>query len=127
MLVLIALSAAVHPRGCGERITCWHLAKNYGGSSPLVRGTVIFEYKNVRSYRFIPAGAGNGSRGGSNVCVASVHPRGCGERINWHGPDKRENGSYPRVRGTGNSITGGLGQLRFIPAGAGNGLTSNPR
>ena len=73
-------------------------------------------------------------------CGPAVHPRVCGEQIKQGGVDEQENGSSPRVRGTGPSgcssstatrfiprvrgtvhpHVGQRGEFRFIPACAGN-------
>ena len=91
----------VHPRGCGERL-CYQ-APDFGchGSSPRVRGTVKFYKAGAVWHRFIPAGAGNGSKGHPQQQSGTVHPRGCGERLVSNHPGVVGGGSSPRVRGTG--------------------------
>ena len=96
----LASATPVHPRGRGEhRQICHHVGKTYG-SSPRARGTprgaAVTEYAS----RFIPAGAGNTTRGWPRLFVLPVHPRGRGE----HCTRTRE--LWPASR--------------FIPAGAGN-------
>ena len=75
--------AAVHPRGCGERITKTTMTDCSDGSSPRVRGTPPNDRVLGDSLRFIPAGAGNAPERRHVVDQVAVHPRGCGERSNW--------------------------------------------
>ncbi len=91
------------------------------GSSPRVRGTEHQAARHPQRRRFIPAGAGNGLRRRWDATHASVHPRGCGERLaqSYFLPDSF--GSSPRVRGTGVGFGRMAADDRFIPAGAGNG------
>ena len=58
-LQLPAQGTAVHPRGCGERLTIIQIKHLLFGSSPRVRGTPFCGRAPTLSYRFIPAGAGN--------------------------------------------------------------------
>ncbi len=74
----------------------------------------------MRQLRFIPAGAGNSSRSAHRMRVISVHPRGCGEQWLHHALICLSSGSSPRVRGTAEWCRLCRGQIRFIPAGAGN-------
>ena len=90
------------------------------GSSPRVRGTRTRTCPALSRRWFIPAGAGNAPAGQYQAMATAVHPRGCGERGGGGGIPLNPNGSSPRVRGT--QILSGMarGQVRFIPAGAGN-------
>ena len=74
--------------------------------------------------RFIPAGAGNGLDLRHSAQRFTVHPRGCGERVAAAGAVTESRGSSPRVRGTVLGLVPWAAILRFIPAGAGNGLHS---
>ena len=49
----------VHPRVCGEQISCKYRVAGRGGSSPRVRGTEVPRIPKRQSNRFIPACAGN--------------------------------------------------------------------
>ena len=55
-------SVAVHPRRRGERYARAGSDGNVGGSSPQARGTAWRRRRSPLDERFIPAGAGNGSR-----------------------------------------------------------------
>ena len=118
---------SVHPRGCGERDHAQRVLGQEPGSSPRVRGTGLASRSTVRALRFIPAGAGNGSRRVPSSQRPSVHPRGCGERDHAQRVLGQEPGSSPRVRGTGLASRSTVRALRFIPAGAGNGGRSARR
>ena len=115
------MRAAVHPRACGERISCCPLNLAHGGSSPRLRGTDGAVVVLSRADRFIPAPAGNGNSMSVVICSPSVHPRACGERSTEIGTSGLSDGSSPRLRGTERQRSRGLSQLRFIPAPAGNG------
>ena len=55
----LSMSAAVHPRGCGERNVLLIMRNSWCGSSPRVRGTLPLVAGRRSRERFIPAGAGN--------------------------------------------------------------------
>ena len=79
-----------------------------------------------RMQRFIPAGAGNAATPPAPPRPASVHPRGCGERIGRIQSEMLAIGSSPRVRGTRAHRIGSHHRQRFIPAGAGNARGCSP-
>ena len=93
------------------------------GSSPRVRGTRVFVSSQMNKFRFIPAGAGNAAPRQGGIADHTVHPRGCGERVELIGPAGTEDGSSPRVRGTHVEQGSADWLARFIPAGAGNAAT----
>ena len=70
--------------------------------------------------RFIPACAGNSSSHAALSLWIAVHPRVCGEQFKGIGTYPKQNGSSPRVRGTGSSTDRPYLMTRFIPACAGN-------
>ena len=100
MMAGTTILPSVHPRGCGEYY-------------PVT-------FRDDRTHRFIPAGAGNTSPPCVGRGLCAVHPRGCGE----YGPRSRvgqgPHGSSPRVRGILPRPRGRAPGGRFIPAGAGN-------
>ena len=71
---------AVHPRWRGEQVSAPTMAMNFGGSSPLARGTVGRGCARRDAGRFIPAGAGNSSSAGLSAVPQPVHPRWRGEQ-----------------------------------------------
>ena len=56
--------------------------------------------------------------------ILTVHPRVCGEQTQPPPPPKTSPGSSPRVRGTARVHRGHDPSLRFIPACAGNRISS---
>ena len=115
---------SVHPRGCGEHV-CVHYGFNLcGGSSPRMRGTSAATPKTLADSRFIPADAGNIVPTYLSFSPISVHPRGCGEHVVYVIDEAQFYGSSPRMRGTSDT-PGNQGQgQRFIPADAGNIISS---
>ena len=90
----------VHPRVCGER-------SSSGSSIP-------------STSRFIPACAGNAQSQSLRNYTKTVHPRVCGERGGAGSAALHRAGSSPRVRGTPRRLAAPSGEVRFIPACAGN-------
>ncbi len=72
--------------------------------------------------RFIPAPAGNAVRTSSVAIQMPVHPRACGERLDYLSSASVWAGSSPRLRGTLRFRYGRHGLTRFIPAPAGNAI-----
>ena len=99
------------------------------GSSPRVRGTLLWLLLRGYRRRFIPARAGNAHEGALHRVVEPVHPRACGEHELIEHPGVACSGSSPRVRGTRLTVATWGGSSRFIPARAGNAVspTSAPR
>ncbi len=122
-----AAAPAVHPRVCGElnALRLWRFWR--GGSSPRVRGTPRNPHAPQARQRFIPACAGNSTRGSVRADAAAVHPRVCGELAVLRVRKSYVNGSSPRVRGTRRRGRERLVQRRFIPACAGNSASTTPK
>ena len=97
------------------------------GSSPRARGTDRTSGNGLGGFRFIPAGAGNGTRRDFWIPLSAVHPRGRGERLTMAPVSFLTRGSSPRARGTADDIEREIPRSRFIPAGAGNGSTLDTR
>ena len=116
---------AVHPRVCGEHPDGVIINDGDGGSSPRVRGTRSAPRRSIRSYRFIPACAGNTTHTFIWISADTVHPRVCGEHGNPMLIPLHQIGSSPRVRGTRSARSMGAAKARFIPACAGNTATSS--
>ena len=115
-----AVSAAVHPRVCGEQVTCPARSTRQRGSSPRVRGTEWLRSGLQIHERFIPACAGNRLLAACRMRLATVHPRVCGEQPLPPCARRLGIGSSPRVRGTGIRSRQRGRSRRFIPACAGN-------
>ena len=114
----------VHPRVCGEQPLLAVSAVPSDGSSPRVRGTESGRPRRGGFRRFIPACAGNRLRATQRCRELPVHPRVCGEQNGTKKETAFVPGSSPRVRGTAESPRGIHLDLRFIPACAGNSLTT---
>ncbi len=114
-------ATTVHPRRRGERSRITICGRWRGGSSPQARGTAMVRLPKAMSFRFIPAGAGNGPRSRPRPRSMPVHPRRRGERERVAETMVRLVGSSPQARGTAGLATPELVECRFIPAGAGNG------
>ena len=109
-----------HPRVCGEQLamptTCSHVA----GSPPRVRGTDMRQRAHDLGVGITPACAGNRR---SIILLSKTawdHPRVCGEQGSQAAAQHTEEGSPPRVRGTGIIIMAFFGMTRITPACAGN-------
>ena len=111
---------SVHPHGCGERHSHLTNVLDCLGSSPRVWGTQ--DRKNPRNPkpRFIPTGVGNAGIVPAMTSICSVHPHGCGERINRWYEEQKSVGSSPRVWGTRHPGPAAEASHRFIPTGVGN-------
>ena len=112
----------VHPRRRGDRTH--HATGNVVqvGSSPQARGSVSRLSSNSIN-RFIPAGAGIGCSRCRKPVSDAVHPRRRGDRIGHPIWGKINTGSSPQARGSVPLRPPRLIYLRFIPAGAGIGVT----
>ena len=149
----------------GELTGRGYTVKGVSGSSPLARGTLYPYQHQDKSYRFIPACAGNspscsvlrvsgygssplarGTRAGLPICAVnlgfipacagnsrkalphagqkSVHPRLRGELKFDTLPKLNQDGSSPLARGTHISANWATHSLRFIPACAGNSVST---
>jgi len=75
-------------------------AKEFGGSSPRLRGTQGIEIMTYATIRFIPAPAGNAIEPIDWDALKPVHPRACGERLQPRLKPELRGGSSPRLRGT---------------------------
>ena len=117
---LFCCARPVHPRGRGEREGEAVSSAFTAGSSPRTRGTLLGESFLVTKYRFIPADAGNALRSALTTSMATVHPRGRGERLSTASCATPRTGSSPRTRGTPRLPRRSARKSRFIPADAGN-------
>ena len=114
------LGGAVHPRACGEQLSCLCVGPCHRGSSPRMRGTDRRAVGIANQVRFIPAHAGNSPASVPRPERAPVHPRACGEQSRPRKPIGKSPGSSPRMRGTDRRDGCVHQDRRFIPAHAGN-------
>ena len=126
----------VHPRSRGEHEGNSYLFDVESGSSPLARGTPPEVGEHRADDRFIPARAGNTCTFSGAPPRAAVHPRSRGEHALTRMADLLLHGSSPLARGTHRPFHHLQGEIRFIPARAGNtcpgrrrgrGLSVHPR
>ena len=111
---------SVHPRWRGEHPCCGHSAHRFGGSSPLARGTPVFNVVPAGNERCIPAGAGNTKSHHGPHRQPAVHPRWRGEHPESYSTTSYFCGSSPLARGTLQEAKDWMDTYWFIPAGAGN-------
>ena len=115
---------AVHPRACGEHERPSSQHESPIGSSPRLRGTSDIPRAGRALLRFIPAPAGNMPAAAARAAAGAVHPRACGEHTDKDSMRSSSRGSSPRLRGTLGLQLINFFLNRFIPAPAGNILTS---
>ena len=116
---------AVQPRVCGEQPFIDIMAARAAGSAPRVRGTGRAGGAAPGARRFSPACAGNSFGKLLPPWASAVQPRVCGEQDPVIRFDAPQNGSAPRVRGTGSRGVPRFRKRRFSPACAGNRLPTN--
>ncbi len=129
------------PTGVGNGPSFLRWITRWSGSSPRVWGTVFPCSRPSSAFRFIPTGVGNGFSSSARRRRRTVHPHGCGERRENRPNEPQQDGSSPRVWGTGfifrstrlsigssPRVWGTEGDClmddlsnRFIPTGVGNG------
>ena len=113
-------SRGAHPRACGEHEYPTASEVQAEGSSPRMRGTLVFAELQDAVQGLIPAHAGNTTRLLPRSAAPRAHPRACGEHSEATRIRPLPRGSSPRMRGTLQresvvDYTAGL-----IPAHAGN-------
>ena len=116
----------VYPRWRGEHYNPHIAAVNYGGLSPLARGTRERTLRQVQIVRFIPAGAGNTAAAQEKAGAGWVYPRWRGEHTLSSWNVTASPGLSPLARGTRRQSSGDTLYRRFIPAGAGNTSAAVP-
>ena len=92
---------SVHPHACGERRAVVRFADIDGGSSPRMWGTAVTAGPCALCQRFIPTHVGNGSSLDGTTSSSLVHPHACGERTVLSAVTATNDGSSPRMWGTG--------------------------
>ena len=111
-----------HPRLCGEYCKQHVGQLKMLGSSPLVRGIHLLNFRTKNLKRIIPACAGNTSKGKKQCYIQRDHPRLCGEYFNRAFQNVNVQGSSPLVRGIRHYPPYKPLVHRIIPACAGNTL-----
>ena len=108
-----------HPRRCGADSYPTRHLHNKWGSSPQVRGRLMFRLRLLLLIRLIPAGAGQIAMRGLLRSCSAAHPRRCGADSTVSTRSRTRSGSSPQVRGRLGFCSSCLLQIRLIPAGAG--------
>ena len=116
-----------HPRSRGEHYFEVTRATAYRGSSPLARGTQVVQAPAFQRLRLIPARAGNTYSSTPSSGEPSAHPRSRGEHQSAPELYRPLIGSSPLARGTLGRAGSSRGQVRLIPARAGNTLRGRLR
>ena len=110
----------VHPRVCGESFRRRAPPSKIWGPSPRVRGIRARPGGQRWPRGSIPACAGNPCTRPTNLRIARVHPRVCGESTAGLPPIETAPGPSPRVRGILDAALRLLHLVGSIPACAGN-------
>jgi len=110
----------VHPHACGEHLFIISQISFFGGSSPRLWGTQVFNLERFKKCRFIPTPVGNTIVGWRVGIQNSVHPHACGEHDKESYQLCQTAGSSPRLWGTPNAPMQGVVACRFIPTPVGN-------
>ena len=113
---------AVHPHGCGERISITSAGRADRGSSPRLWGTLVKKSVLSPMLRFIPTAVGNAADAAPRLTAMTVHPHGCGERGYVIEDLRKTSGSSPRLWGTPSRFHPGIAPGRFIPTAVGNAI-----
>ncbi len=116
--------SAVYPRWRGEHGHLQRIFLDRGGLSPLARGTQFLGFDKKIGLRFIPAGAGNTTGKMKRLSAISVYPRWRGEHPDSQPACSNRFGLSPLARGTRSGDACLSDCVRFIPAGAGNTISS---
>ena len=109
----------VYPRGCGGAMFLSLPTGKYVGLSPRVRGSRPPVAGIEQDGGSIPAGAGEPHPVCQKRRFGRVYPRGCGGDTSCTLARQPVTGLSPRVRGSRQQQTAGLGAHGSIPAGAG--------
>ena len=113
-----------HPRVCGEHQPGTYAGDGPQGSSPRMRGTLVYRNFQTVGHGIIPAYAGNTAGSLQTAEKRRDHPRVCGEHKTSACLCALGMGSSPRMRGTRRSRRPRRPRSGIIPAYAGNTISS---
>ena len=113
------MRATDHPRACGANGSSVRDSARRHGSSPRVRGKRVSCGICAGVLRIIPARAGQTRTGRCGSRTIPDHPRACGANVCGSWVRFATFGSSPRVRGKRAGPHDVAGQVRIIPARAG--------
>ena len=120
-----------HPRMCGEHKSMAFCVGTLRGSSPHVRGALVWSCPYCGHSGIIPACAGSTRYSTTGKQGRRDHPRMCGEHGGVNNYNNPTLGSSPHVRGARQPAAGRVQAGGIIPACAGstsmNGLMTCPR
>ena len=111
--------ASDHPRACGANSAAATADQSASGSSPRVRGKLVFVEDAQIPLRIIPARAGQTASVERRGRGQTDHPRACGANRRRSPLLSEMYGSSPRVRGKQPSLGSCMLLSRIIPARAG--------
>ena len=114
-----------HPRVCGEHSVRISPLPMCTGSSPRMRGTLLFDFDGLLVWGIIPAYAGNTVAAPVRPGHWWDHPRVCGEHHSSSMFLLESSGSSPRMRGTPFALCRRNEHAGIIPAYAGNTTTTS--
>ena len=115
-----------HPRACGENKLLIRIMSIMLGSSPRMRGKPTVLERTLSDVGLIPAHAGKTHPGAGTGCLATAHPRACGENRGYDTVEPCTNGSSPRMRGKLATLVAARRTAGLIPAHAGKTPCSPP-
>ena len=113
------LNETDHPRACGANVSALQLGADKRGLSPRMRGKPAVSNRAWRPTRIIPAHAGQTLRFIVSACPWTDHPRACGANSMTDDNKALMAGSSPRMRGKLVVVVLYRGEVRIIPAHAG--------
>ena len=111
-----------HPRVCGEHAFRIYATANRSGSSPRMRGALLFLKIDAHKAGIIPAYAGSTRGSAYRTQGQWDHPRVCGEHTTLRRTPVSPSGSSPRMRGALAILPRSLPLFGIIPAYAGSTL-----
>ena len=116
---LLPLPRGDHPRACGAHIDNRVKLILLKGSSPRMRGSLLFILQISSKQGIIPAHAGLTNRWREELLRAGDHPRACGAHCPFYLFLASLQGSSPRMRGSRNWDYYRIADFGIIPAHAG--------